>query len=159
MVGSPTPHGNDDHPLRAQRMYDDLLPVVRMRRGVSRLDDPAGPGTRSALRELPRSVLAGRGHALRAGGRGSAEGSRTLKTTENYSRAVVGDVKIGPIVLTAIAAVILVIGLLGLGAVALSQLLNAVGVATSALSAVGWGLVFLAVAIAILYILSQWRND
>src|SRR2546425_3017250 len=50
-----------------------------MRRGVSRLDDPAGPGTRSALRELPRSVLAICGHPLRAGGRGSAEGHREMK--------------------------------------------------------------------------------
>ena len=71
---------------------------------------------------------------------------------------MVGDVKIGPIVIGAIAAVILVIGLLGLGALALNQVLGGIGIATAALSALGWGLVFLAVVLAVLYILSRWRE-
>ncbi len=71
---------------------------------------------------------------------------------------MVGDIKIGPIVIGAVAAVILVIGLLGLGALALNQVLSAIGVAASALSALGWGLVFLAVALAVVYILTRWRD-
>ncbi len=71
---------------------------------------------------------------------------------------MVGDIKIGPIVIGAIAAVILVIGLLGLGALALNQVLSTIGIATSALSGLGWGLVFLAVVLAVLYILSRWRD-
>ena len=71
---------------------------------------------------------------------------------------MVGDVKIGPIVLTAIAAVILVIGLLGLAALALDRVLTAVGLAASAFAALGWVLIFLAVVLALLYVLSQWRR-
>src|SRR2546425_13370151 len=50
-----------------------------MLHGVPRERDPTGQRPRSALRELPESVLAIRGHALRGGGRGSAEGHREMK--------------------------------------------------------------------------------
>src|SRR2546423_351965 len=56
-----------------------VLSGLRMLAPDAHRDQPDRERCRPSLRDLPESVLAIRGHALRAGGRGSAEGHREMK--------------------------------------------------------------------------------
>lgn len=71
---------------------------------------------------------------------------------------MVGDINIGGIVLTGVAAVLLVLGLLGVILIGADKIFATAGLAIPYLGLCGWLLVVLVAVVALLWVFSRWTE-